>query len=237
MIEAPPTLKTTNWDRFGTAAAKSRASNDRSISVFQRRPRVASDGNHLVYDEPFVPTVAILVTLHCLTCKNFKCSEVVIPEGVRQPPAIISYQCANCSPKYRHRDSISIVKANPNAYYSWVAMKDRCFNKNRHFFCHYGGRGITVCPRWIAPGSGFKNFLEDLGERRKDQSIDRIDVNGNYTPTNCRWATQAEQNANQRKPYWWKGTDAEWEVEKAKRIEEIRRYEAMEDDNTFSGDF
>lgn len=193
--------------------------------------------NHLAYDVPNVPSVRSLVALHCVTCKNFKVAEMDLPQDVRRPPEIVGYQCANCSPKYRHRDAVSLIKTNPNAYCSWVAMKDRCFNPRRAAWEHYGGRGITVCPRWIAPGSGFKNFLEDLGERRRDQSIDRKDVNGNYTPSNCQWATQAEQNANKRKPYNWAGTDAEWEVEKAKRIEEVRRYEAMEDDHSFSGTF
>ena len=236
MVVDCPVLRKTNWNRFKQVTTRGASMQRAANSYFQRNPTNSSKHkmpDHLAYDPQFVPTVPILVTLHCLTCKNFKCAEVSIPADVRRPPEIISYQCANCSPKYRHRDAVSIIKQNPNAYCSWVAMKDRCFNPRRATWEHYGGRGITVCPRWIAPGSGFKNFLADLGERTRDRSIDRIDVNGNYTPSNCRWATQAEQNANKRKPYNWTGTDAEWEVEKARRLEEIRRFETMETGTDF----
>lgn len=76
------------------------------------------------------------------------------------------------------------------AYRSWKAMKARCSNPNDLFYRRYGGRGIKVCERWHS----FENFLADMGERPSGTSIDRIDNDGNYEPSNCKWSTVAEQN-------------------------------------------
>jgi hypothetical protein len=82
-------------------------------------------------------------------------------------------------------------------YYSWYNMKQRCYNSNLKRYEDYGGRGIKICDRWL---NSFENFLTDMGEKPTPQhSIDRIDVNGNYEPSNCRWATPKEQRINQRK--------------------------------------
>ena len=81
-------------------------------------------------------------------------------------------------------------------------MKSRCYNKNNQHYELYGGRGIKICDRWLqSKGEGLLNFVEDMGECPDDMSLDRIDVNGDYTPENCRWATQSIQcfNQNQRK--------------------------------------
>ena len=82
-------------------------------------------------------------------------------------------------------------------YRSWQAMQSRCTNPKMHNFMRYGGRGITVCDRWCGE-QGFATFLADMGERPEGTTIDRVDVNGNYEPGNCRWATPKEQRANQR---------------------------------------
>lgn len=79
---------------------------------------------------------------------------------------------------------------------SWYHMKERCKNPNSKDYPQYGGRGISVCARW---DESFANFIADMGQRPSDRhSLDRIDVNGNYEPSNCRWADALEQARNKR---------------------------------------
>lgn len=73
----------------------------------------------------------------------------------------------------------------------------RCYKPKTASYKHYGGRGICVCARWHGP-QGFINFLADLGERPRGKTIDRKDVDGNYCPQNCRWATKIMQENNKR---------------------------------------
>ena len=80
---------------------------------------------------------------------------------------------------------------------SWESMKQRCYNPNNSRFYVYGGRGIKVCDRWL---ESFENFLEDMFPSwRPGLSIDRINNDGNYEPSNCRWASDKEQAENQQK--------------------------------------
>jgi hypothetical protein len=79
-------------------------------------------------------------------------------------------------------------------YRSWQSMKERCSNIKNKQYRDYGGRGITVCDRWLK----FENFLEDMGECPNKLTLDRKNNNGNYCKSNCRWATQKKQNRNKR---------------------------------------
>jgi hypothetical protein len=79
-------------------------------------------------------------------------------------------------------------------YRSWRKARDRCRNPNSQHWARYGGRGIRFCERWDL----FENFLADVGERPEGTSLDRIDVDGDYEPGNCRWATAGLQTRNRR---------------------------------------
>ena len=81
-------------------------------------------------------------------------------------------------------------------YRSWQAMKTRCLNSNSEDYPNYGGRGVKVCDSWV---HDFPQFLHDMGPRPgMEYSLDRIDTNCDYKPSNCRWATPVEQSNNKR---------------------------------------
>ena len=102
---------------------------------------------------------------------------------------------SNIVRNFKHGDSHSKL------YSIWVGMKTRCLNKKSKKYYLYGGRGITICDEWLVY-ENFKEWALKTGYNpnltKEEQSIDRIDCNGNYEPTNCRWADIKTQNENRR---------------------------------------
>lgn len=80
-------------------------------------------------------------------------------------------------------------------YTTWLGMKQRCNNTKHTSYKNYGGRGIKVCARW----NDYINFLQDMGRKPgPEYTLDRINSNGNYEPSNCRWEKRSKQNSNRR---------------------------------------
>ena len=97
----------------------------------------------------------------------------------------------------RDKEAVTHGMTKTKEYRTWSSIKSRCYNTKGKYYHHYGGRGIKVCERWL---ESFENFYEDMGERPSNShSIERLDVNEDYSPDNCVWITSEKQLRNRRK--------------------------------------
>ncbi len=154
-----------------------------------RQPRV-KDIKGLVFGKLTVQSFSHTKNSNAYWSCLCECGSITIKNGcwLRQGDTK-SCGCLAYASKCRNR------KEQTREYRSWACMMQRCHDQKRHDAHNYSKRGITVCEQWHT----FKNFLSDMGKApSRNHSLDRIDNNGNYEPSNCRWATIKEQRRNKR---------------------------------------
>lgn len=116
-------------------------------------------------------------------------------EATVRGSSLVDKQSISCRRCFIKRRSTINGEGKTNEYKSWISMKRRCLKPLDKKYHLYGGRGISICERWMK----YENFLMDMGRKPEGTSLDRIDVNGNYEPGNCRWATDIMQCNNTRR--------------------------------------
>lgn len=127
---------------------------------------------------------------------EFRCDCGTIKE---LPVAIVArgdIRSCGCYQK-SHPTNITHGESNSRLYNLWCAMKNRCYNKKMRMYYNYGGRGITVCDEWRNSYEAFRDWAYANGYN-DTLTLDRIDNNSGYSPENCKWSTQKEQNRNKR---------------------------------------
>ena len=129
-----------------------------------------------------------------LVCKVRICDGTVFARGLCAAHLRRLYKTGSVSPRTPIKQRLGSKVSKTPEYRAWIHMHDRCYNPNHRNYRHYGERGISVCKRWHKS----ENFMSDMGPKPSPiHSLDRINNNKNYSPSNCRWATHRQQRANQ----------------------------------------
>lgn len=156
-----------------------------------RKPHSRQDLSGLRFNYWMVEQFAFAVGGHAYFLSRCRCGRYRCVMGT----CLKNGHSKSCGCRPRKKSKRVALSRHP-LYESWKQMRQRCTNVNSINFPNYGGRGIRVCARWAR---SFKLFLKDMGEKPgPEYTLDRIDVNGNYTPENCRWATPEQQRFNKR---------------------------------------
>jgi hypothetical protein len=116
--------------------------------------------------------------------------------------SLLQQHTTSCGCYMREKNGILVSERNTThgqsstrVYAIWEGMLKRCFNPKSQAYKNYGGRGISVCDKWLS----FEGFYNDMGDVPDGLSLERVDVNGDYSPDNCKWADTSEQAYNQRR--------------------------------------
>jgi hypothetical protein len=155
-------------------------------------PRTKFHGVTFCEDVPTAPRVLRRAIFQCPCGKRFETHVQSVKAGLTR-----SCGCLQDSTRRSPKKKTSDLSRKHVLYEAWWSMLRRCRDPKNKSFKNYGARGISVCDRWLK----FENFLADMGTKPSSiHSIDRMDNDGNYEPSNCQWATPDQQARNRRPP-------------------------------------